>query len=59
MQYPKNYIFSTGEVSRLLGFSAKTLLRWEASGKIPKAKRGSNGRRYYDLADVENLMSQK
>jgi DNA-binding transcriptional MerR regulator len=48
------------EIARKVGVSAKTLVRWEKTGKIRKAKRDWKGWRVYledDLAKIQNFVS--
>ncbi|HPS36780.1 MAG TPA: MerR family transcriptional regulator [Candidatus Omnitrophota bacterium] len=48
--------FLIDEVIRELGISRKTLYLWEASGKIPKAKRDPmSNYRFWTEADLKNL----
>ncbi len=43
------------EVAEELGISAKTILRWEKSGKIRKARRDWRGWRVYELDEITQL----
>jgi len=43
------------EVADRLGVSTKTILRWEKSGKIRKARRNWRGWRVYAIQDVTEL----
>ncbi len=43
------------EVADRLGVSTKTILRWEKSGKIRKARRNWRGWRGYAIQDVTEL----
>ena len=43
------------EVAEQLGISAKTILRWEKSGKIRRARRDWRGWRVYALEDINEL----
>jgi len=43
------------EVAQQLGISVKTILRWEKSGKIRKARRNWRGWRVYVPEDLEQL----
>ncbi|MBI4115062.1 MAG: MerR family DNA-binding transcriptional regulator [Candidatus Omnitrophica bacterium] len=48
------------DVAEKVGVSAKTLIRWEKSGKIQKAKRDWKGWRVYledDLARIQNFVT--
>lgn len=47
--------YSISEISELLQISAKTLIRHEALGKIPKAKRDWRGWRTYTEEDLKKL----
>jgi DNA-binding transcriptional MerR regulator len=46
-----------GDVADQLGISTKTLLRWEKSGKIRKARRDWRGWRVYAPEDLTELRS--
>lgn len=43
------------EVAEQLGISAKTILRWEKSGKIRKARRDWRGWRVYEPEEITQL----
>ena len=43
------------EVAEQLGVSTKTILRWEKSGKIRKARRDWRGWRVYVPEEIEEL----
>lgn len=45
------------DVAEQLGISTKTLLRWEKSGKIRKARRDWRGWRVYAAEDLNELRS--
>lgn len=45
------------EVAEMIGISAKTIMRWEKSGRIRKPKRDWRGWRVYDQQDVEIIRS--
>ena len=48
--------FSIGQAAKELGVSKETLRRWEAAGKVPKAKRDPmSNYRYWTQQDVERL----
>ena len=48
--------YSANEVSRLLSISKQTLVRYEAKGVFPKARRNKvNGWREYTIKDVNHL----
>ncbi len=52
-----NNMMSITEAAERVGVSIRTILRWEAAGKVVKAKRNSIGWRVYDLDDVEELIT--
>lgn len=43
------------EVAEMVGVSPRTIMRWEARGKVKKAKRNWRGWRIYETEDVEAL----
>ena len=43
------------EVAERLGVTSKTIIRWEQSEKIPKAKRDWRGWRIYFQSDLEQI----
>lgn len=43
------------DAAKLIGVSAKTIARWEKSGKTQKAKRDWRGWRVYSEKDIETL----
>ena len=45
------------EVAERLGVSTKTILRWEKSGKIRKARRNWRGWRVYAVGELTELKS--
>jgi len=45
------------EVAERIGVTSKTIVRWERSGKVRRAKRDWRGWRFYELADFEELLS--
>ena len=50
---------SITEVARQLGVTAKTITRWEKTGKVKRAKRDWRGWRIYskdDLDEMRNLL---
>jgi len=48
--------YRANEIAKILGVNKQTLFNWEASGKIPKAKRDPmNNYRYYTDEDIEKL----
>ncbi|MCM8813895.1 MAG: helix-turn-helix domain-containing protein [Candidatus Omnitrophica bacterium] len=50
---------SISEVARQLAVAPKTLVRWEKSGKVKKAKRDWRGWRVYTVADIVSLKNFK
>jgi DNA-binding transcriptional MerR regulator len=46
---------SITEVSRQLGVTAKTITRWEKTGKVKRAKRDWRGWRVYSTEDLEAM----
>lgn len=51
-----NNRYTSQQVADILGVYKRTLFNWEASGKIPKAKRDPmNNYRYYIYTDIINL----
>ena len=44
------------EAAEMVGVTPKTLMRWEATGKVKKAKRDWRGWRLYDSDDIEELI---
>ncbi len=46
---------SITEVAETLGVSAKTITRWEKSGKIKRAKRDWRGWRVYSHEELEEM----
>ena len=51
---PRNGTIRVGKAAEMLGVSADTLRRWEASGKI-RTRRSKGGQRLIALADVLRL----
>jgi DNA-binding transcriptional MerR regulator len=45
------------EAAESVGVSRRTIVRWEAAGKVAKAKRDYKGWRVYDHDDVEKLIA--
>lgn len=43
------------EAARLIGVSAKTIIRWEKSGKVKRSKRDFRGWRVFDETDLKKL----
>lgn len=51
-----NNRYTAQRVADILGVDKRTLFNWEASGKIPKAKRDPmNNYRYYTDFDIKKL----
>lgn len=48
-------LFSTGEVARLVGVSLENLAYRERTGKVPRASRMGNGKRFYTESDIRRL----
>jgi len=47
------------EVADKIGVTSKTIMRWEASGKVKKAKRDWRGWRFYTRDDMLGLKKFK
>ncbi len=45
------------EVAEMVGVSPRTIMRWEATGKVRKAKRDWRGWRVYESEDIEALIA--
>jgi excisionase family DNA binding protein len=43
------------EAARLIGVSAKTIVRWEKAGKVKRSKRDFRGWRVFDGKDLKKL----
>jgi DNA-binding transcriptional MerR regulator len=52
-----NKTVSIAEAAESVGVSRRTIVRWEAAGKVAKAKRDYKGWRVYDHDDVEKLIA--
>ncbi len=50
-------MMSIAEAAESVGVSRRTIMRWEAAGKVAKAKRDYRGWRVYDHDDVEELIA--
>ncbi len=50
-------MMSITEAAERVGVSTRTITRWEAAGKVAKAKRDYRGWRVYDHDDVEELIA--
>jgi DNA-binding transcriptional MerR regulator len=44
------------EAAEMVGVTPKTIMRWETTGKVKKAKRDWRGWRFYDSDDIEELI---
>ena len=51
------HMISITEAAERVGVSVRTITRWEAAGKVAKAKRNYIGWRVYDHDDVEELIT--
>ncbi len=45
------------EAAEMVGVNPKTLTRWEATGKVKRAKRDWRGWRIYDSEDIDELVA--
>ncbi len=52
-----NKMMTITEVVERVGVSTRTIMRWEATGKVGKSKRDWRGWRVYDQYDAEKLMA--
>ena len=43
------------EAAEMVGVVSRTIMRWEATGKVKKAKRDWRGWRFYDSDNIEEL----
>jgi DNA-binding transcriptional MerR regulator len=50
---------SITDVAERIGVTPKTIVRWENSGKVTRAKRDWRGWRIYDKADLKKLKAFK
>ena len=50
-------MMSIAEAAESVGVSRRTIMRWEAAGKVAKAKRDYKGWRVYGHDDVEELIA--
>ena len=50
-------MMSIAEAAESVGVSRQTIMKWEAAGKVTKAKRNYRGWRVYDHDDVEELIA--
>ncbi|HQP91436.1 MAG TPA: MerR family transcriptional regulator [Candidatus Omnitrophota bacterium] len=49
-------IFRMDEIEKILGIPRRTYYRWEAAGKVPKAKRNPmSNQRYWTKEDIDKL----
>jgi len=44
------------EVAEQIGVTPKTIMRWERSGKVRRAKRDWRGWRFYEPSDFQELL---
>ncbi|MGR3309897.1 MAG: MerR family transcriptional regulator [Candidatus Brocadiales bacterium] len=44
------------KVAKMVGVCSKTIVRWELTGKVSRAKRDWRGWRIYDTSAVEELI---
>ncbi len=44
------------EAAEMVGVTPKTIMRWESTGKVKRAKRDWRGWRFYDSDDIEELI---
>lgn len=47
------------DIADRIGVTSKTIIRWEKSGKVSRAKRDWRGWRVYDKGDLKKLKSFK
>lgn len=47
------------DVAERLGITTKTIIRWEKSGKVNRAKRDWRGWRFYEKDDLKQLKQFK
>lgn len=47
------------DIANRLGVTTKTIVRWEKSGKIGRAKRDWRGWRFYEKDDLKKLKEYK
>ncbi len=47
------------DIAERLGVTAKTIIRWEKTGKIGRAKRDWRGWRFYEKEDLKKLKEFK
>lgn len=50
-----NHRMTITEVAKVIGVVPKTILRWEKSGKVKKARKDWRGWRVYTETDLEEL----
>jgi excisionase family DNA binding protein len=50
-----NSFLTITEAARMVGVSAKTIVRWEKSGKVRRSKRDFRGWRVFDEKDLKKL----
>lgn len=51
----ENSFLTITEAARMVGVSAKTIVRWEKSGKVRRSKRDFRGWRVFDEKDLKKL----
>ncbi|MFH2138158.1 MAG: MerR family transcriptional regulator [Candidatus Omnitrophota bacterium] len=54
-----NERMSITEAAQRIGVTPKTIMRWEKSGKVKKAKRDWRSWRFYTIEDMEVLRNFK
>jgi len=54
-----NDTYTITDVARVADTTPRTIIRWEARGKIPKAARDYRGYRRYTQRDVEVILKFK
>jgi excisionase family DNA binding protein len=52
-----NDLMTIKQAAELIGVSAKTIVRWEKSGKVRRSKRDFRGWRVFDEKDLKKLKS--
>lgn len=55
MQNGNGDFLTITEAARLVGVSAKTIVRWEKAGKVRRSKRDFRGWRVFDGKDLKKL----
>ena len=54
-----NHRMTITDIADRIGVTPKTIVRWEKSGKVNKARRDWRGWRVYDKTDLRRLKSFK